>query len=323
MIRAVVCGAAAGAGMGYVLWRGQLCFSSMFATAPRGGLLLRGWLLGVALASVGLSVLYATHWSRGLNTGLPFRPVANISGGLIVGVGMAIASSCVSGLFYRLGSGMVGASVGIASWAVGELAVRSVHVPGPTVLSGGFTATVPGVLGIPRLVGSIAFLAVVAVGLRWRPARDRPTQGWQWDWPQLGVALAVVTVGGWVLARLGGSGFGPSTVGAVASIAAGTPNWWLIAFLIAIIGGSTVAARTAGGWWLRGEVPLRYGQLGVGGFLMGAGGWIGGGCNLGHGLSGVAQMNVSSWVVVACMALGVLGTRAVWQPIRQPSGLAR
>ena len=44
---------------------------------------------------------------------------------------------------------------------------------------------------------------------------------------------------------------------------------------------------------------------------MGAGGWIGGGCNLGHGLSGVAQLNVSSLVVVVCMAAGVLGTRAV------------
>jgi len=43
----------------------------------------------------------------------------------------------------------------------------------------------------------------------------------------------------------------------------------------------------------------------VGGFLLGAGGWIAGGCNLGHGLSGAAQLNVSSWVVVASMAAGV------------------
>ena len=51
---AVVTGAAAGIGMGYVLQRGQLCFHSMFASAWGGrGLLLRGWLLGVAIASSG------------------------------------------------------------------------------------------------------------------------------------------------------------------------------------------------------------------------------------------------------------------------------
>ena len=61
MLAALVTGAAAGLGMGYVLQRGQLCFHSMFRSALAGRmLLLRGWLLGVAVASVGLSVLYLT-----------------------------------------------------------------------------------------------------------------------------------------------------------------------------------------------------------------------------------------------------------------------
>jgi len=38
---------------------------------------------------------------------------------------------------------------------------------------------------------------------------------------------------------------------------------------------------------------------------LGAGGWIAGGCNLGHGLSGIAQLNVSSFVVVTAMVAGV------------------
>ena len=108
VVAALAAGAAAGLGMGYVLQRGQLCFHSMFASALGGRtLLLRGWLLGVAVASVGLSLLYLTPWSQGLNTGLSFRPVADIAGGLTVGAGMAVASSCVSGLFYKLGSGML------------------------------------------------------------------------------------------------------------------------------------------------------------------------------------------------------------------------
>jgi len=305
MVTALATGAAAGLGMGYVLQRGQLCFYSMFTSALAGRtLLLRGWLLGVAVASVGLSLLYLTPWSRGLNTGLAFTPVANIAGGLTIGIGMAVASSCVSGLFYKLGSGMVGTLAGLAGWIAGELAARNVHLPGPTVLGGGQAATFAGVLGVPRLALSAVFLAVVATALwRWRPG-ERPAHPWQWNAPRLGIALGLVTIAGWALARVGGSSFGPSTVGASASVASGSPDWWLIAFLLAIVAGAGIAARTAGGWWLRGEAPVRYGQLAVGGFLLGAGGWIADGCNLGHGLSGAAQLNVSSWVVIMSMATG-------------------
>jgi hypothetical protein len=68
MVVAAVTGAAAGLGMGYMLQRGQLCFHAMFGSAPGGLVLLRGWLLGVAVASVGLSVLYLTPGSRGAFT---------------------------------------------------------------------------------------------------------------------------------------------------------------------------------------------------------------------------------------------------------------
>jgi uncharacterized membrane protein YedE/YeeE len=323
MVTALAAGAAAGLGMGYVLQRGQLCFHSMFASALAGRtLLLRGWLLGVAVASVGLSVFYLTPWSRGLNTGLPFAPVSDIAGGLVIGAGMVVASSCVSGLFYKLGSGMLGTLAGLVGWIGGELTARHVNLPGPTVLAGGQAATFAGVIGVPRLALSVLFLVLVGAALwRWRSA-ERPAYSWQWNTPRLGVALGLVTIAGWVLAKAGGSGFGPSTVGASASVASGSPDWWLIAFLLAIVAGAAIAARTAGGWQLRGETPVRYAQLAVGGFLLGAGGWIAGGCNLGHGLSGAAQLNVSSWVVVASMAAGVAlsagAARAAggWRPAR-------
>ena len=217
-MQAVATGAVAGIGMGYVLQRGQLCFHSMFASAFGGrGLLLRGWVLAVAVASVGLSVLYLTSWSHGLNTGLPFVPVSNVVGGVIIGVGMVVASTCVSGLFYKLGSGMAGATLGLVGWVGGELAARRVHLPGPTVLRGGESATFAGVLGVPRLACSVVFFVVVgAILWRWR-SRERPWQVWQWNWPTVGIALGLVTIAGWVLARIGGSGFGPSTAGASAS----------------------------------------------------------------------------------------------------------
>ncbi len=306
MIIAAVAGVLAGVAMGFVLQRGQLCFHSAIRNSLDGRLLLaRAWLLGVALASVGLGLLYLLPGTDGLNEGLAFRPVANVSGGLIIGIGMVVATSCVSGLFYKLGSGMLGALVGLVGWGAGELLARQITVPGPTVLSGGEGATVPGLLGLPRLVVAVLVLVAVAVALWRRPGRESPEHSWQWDWPRLGLGLGAAITVGWALASLGGAGFGPSSVGAAASVVEGAPNYWLITFLVGIVAGGALSARTGSGFWVRGEEPVRYLQLAAGGLLLGAGGWIAGGCNLGHGLSGVAQLNVSSLVVVAAIVGGV------------------
>jgi uncharacterized membrane protein YedE/YeeE len=308
-----VTGLVAGVLLGAVLHRGQLCFHALAAGVGEGRrALLRAWLLGVALGSVGLAALYATPLGDGLSTGLPFRPVAAVVGGLLIGVGMAVARSCVSGLFYKLGEGMLGALVGLAGWAVGELLARQVAVPGPTVLPGGDGGTIPGVLGLPRWAVAVVFLAVVVAGTvahRRRRGPDTPVHAWQWTGPRLGVALGVVLVAGWALAGLGGASFGPSTVGAVSGLVSGSPNPWLLAFLPGLVLGSAVVARRDRALRVRGEQPVRYAQLALGGLLLGAGGLVAGGCNLGHGLSGVAQLNVSSWVVVAAITAGVLLTR--------------
>ena len=310
---AVLTGALAGLLLGYVLQRGQLCFHSAIASAQDGlPRLARAWAVGVAVAAVGFAVLALLPGTEGLNQGLALRPVANVVGGLVIGVGMVVASSCLSGLFYKLGSGMLGATVGLAGWAVGELLASRVVVPGPTVLAGGEGATLPGVLDLPRLPVALGVLVVVLLVVRsTRRVVDAPQHPWQWDWPALGLALGAAVTAAWALAAAGGSSFGVSSVGAVAGVASGSSNPWLIAFLVALVLGSTVAARTAGGWWVRGETGRRLAQLGLGGVLIGAGGFIAGGCNLGHGLSGASQLSLSSFVVIAAMVVGVVLTRLV------------
>ncbi|GEP39666.1 transporter [Nocardioides psychrotolerans] len=315
MLTAIATGALAGVATGFVLQRGQLCFHSAIRDSlERRFLLVRGWALGVAIGAVGLAVLFLLPGAEELNRGLAFRPVANISGGLLIGVGMVVARSCVSGLFYKLGSGMLGALVGLGGWAVGELAARDLTIPGPTLLPGGEEATLPGILGLPRLLVAVVLLVLVAFVLLRRPHRDdRP--GGAWGWQRIGLGLGAAVTLAWALAAIGGSSFGPSSVGAVVSIADSDPNYWLVAFLLGIVAGGTVGSRTgdprAGGFRLRGEPRVRYFQLAAGGVLLGAGGWIAGGCNLGHGLSGVAQLSVSSYVVVAAMFLGVTAAAAV------------
>lgn len=318
MTALVVAGALAGLAFGYVLKRDDLCFHSMFRGLYDGRYLLaKTWVVGWVVGAVGLGVLYSTGLSEGLLRGLALRPIDNAVGGVVFGIGMVVAASCVSGLFYKLGSGMLGAAVGLVGWGAGELAARAVWTAGPTFEGFNERATIYGMLGVSRWAVIVPLVVVTGLVL-WRSARERPDAGWQWRWPVGGVALAVALVVGWITAALSGASFGPSTVGAFASVARGRPNWWLIAFLVALVVGALLAARTAGGWWLRGETAGRYSGLVVGGALLGAGGWIAGGCNVGHGLSGMAQLNVSSFIAVGGMAGGVGLARAVQRRLGRP-----
>lgn len=253
---------------------------------------------------MGFALLLMLPGTDGLDRGLALRPVGNVVGGLVTGIGMVVARTCATGLFWKLGAGMAGAAVGLAGWGAGELLARQVDLPGPTVLPGGEGAGLPGLLGLPRLLVAVLVLALVLVLLH-RARRRRPEQAWQWGPARTGVLLGLAVTAAWGLAALGGVSFGASSVGAAASVADGRPRWWLLAFLVGLVLGSALAARAAGAFWLRGETAGRLGGLALGGALVGAGGWWAGGCVLGHGLSGATQLSVSSYVVVASIVAGV------------------
>lgn len=305
---AILFGILGGLVLGYVLQRGQLCFHSAFrGVVERRPLTFKAWLLGVAVTTVGLALLDSLGpWQ--MSSALALRPLNNILGGLVFGVGMVVAASCVSGLFYKLGAGMLGALVGLAGWVGGELVARQFDPGGDRILMG--RETLPMLLGLPRVGVAVVFLATVMAVLA-RSRRDHPRQEWQWNWPVAGVALGLAATWTWVTAGAAGVRYGASTVGAVGGLVDGSPNWWQVAFLVALVPGASIAARTAGGWYVRGETGARYGQLAVGGFLLGAGAQWAGGCNLGHALSGVGQLNLSSMLVVVSMITGVAVARYV------------
>ena len=91
-------------------------------------------------------------------------------------------------------------------------------------------------------------------------------------------------------------------------------NWGFV-FVLASIAGAAVAALTGGGFmdeWLPQMWRARFGDgialRGVvafgGGILMAFGARLAGGCTSGHGISGTLQLNVASWIAVACFFTG-------------------
>ena len=95
-----------------------MCFHSTVKNSLDGRFLLaRGRGLGVALASVGLALLFLLPGTNGLNQGLSLRPIANVVGGL-VSLGVVITAGWAALGGSNFGPSSVGA---VASVAGGSL----------------------------------------------------------------------------------------------------------------------------------------------------------------------------------------------------------
>ncbi|MCC6457311.1 MAG: YeeE/YedE family protein [Caldilineaceae bacterium] len=116
-----------GLAFGFVLQRSRFCFASAFRDIflLRHGRSMRGVLVGLAVATVGFSVLMSRQVPNPSLGILP--PSANVlpigwhlvAGGLLFGAGMVVAGGCVSGSIYRMGEGYVASWVSFGGLMVG------------------------------------------------------------------------------------------------------------------------------------------------------------------------------------------------------------
>ncbi|MCY4410337.1 MAG: YeeE/YedE family protein [Caldilineaceae bacterium] len=311
---------AAGTVLGYLFERGDFCFHSTLrglVRLPRQLNLVRAYLMTLLIAIPLVQGMIALGWIAPWVA--PWAWQANLVGGLIFGAGMVIAATCITGIFYKLGHGMLGTLVGLATWSLGDLLtwrgplnpLRTALNQNP-VVTGGEPTTILNVLGSSLGLGLLVLLLAAAAVFLWRS--PRPRQGDYWSWLPLGLSVGLFTSLAWLLARAGGANytFGTSRVPTMLyetlSGATDPGNLWIPVALIALLPGSFIAARRAGTFWARGESSGRYTQLAAGGLLMGIGAGISGGCNLGHSLVGVPLLSLGSITTTLAMLLGVFLT---------------
>jgi len=228
----------------------------------------------------------------------PFIPefawMASIVGGVIFGVGMVIAQTCVSGMFYKLGNGMLGMVVAIAFWFIGDVVTwrgplsglrdRLNENPVAVYDDGGelINATLFDQLGWRALVVIIPVVLLIGALV------PRTLRSASWIIAALTAAAIVL---GWLLVRVHGGNYPFGT------------------------------SRTPTQIWIRLEAGRRYVELAAGGFVMGVGAAIAGGCNLGHSLVGVPLLSLASIVTTASIVAGVfVAARLVSSLQRQTSG---
>jgi uncharacterized membrane protein YedE/YeeE len=330
--------------LGFVLQRGRFCLNSAFRDVVfvQDLELFRAYLLCVVVAIVGTNLLEDAGLIMTFNNGhlvssgllrQSFMPVANIVGGFLFGLGIVLAGGCASGIVYRLGEGQISALMAIFGFFFGVVTTTTGMLkPFHNFLKGYrvdvFGHKYPAVWdifgGSPTAkwttiaVFSIAALAFVFKG---KPTFGRSGKGYSWG--LTGVLVGLVTIVAWEVSSLFGgmprglaittpvreffntvmynSSYSPFPEFSFLGIFKGT---WGVFFILAIPLGAAISALALKEFtW---KIPPAKEILTVlfGSFLMGIGAVIAGGCNLGHGVTGMSTMAISSLVAIIAIMLG-------------------
>ncbi len=309
---------------------------------------MRMWLLAIAVAMVGVSLLRATGLvtiEGSLYGGNEVRWLSGLLGGGMFGVGMVLASGCGSKTLIRIGGGnlksvVVFVVMGLAAfmtmrgifavWRVSTIDQVSVTLDAeqylPTLV-GAWSGMDPAALALwlPMAFGA----ALIAFVLAHREART-------FDSLLGGIGIGLAVVAGWYVtghigyvpehpetletAFVGTAGNRPESLSLVAPSAQLLElfMYWsdasqFLAFGMAaalgIFAGSLAYAVISGGY--REEMFPNAADLkrhALGGLLMGVGGVTGLGCTIGQGLTGISTLSVGSFITVAGIVIGAAAT---------------
>ncbi|TVQ21701.1 MAG: YeeE/YedE family protein [Spirochaetaceae bacterium] len=310
---------------GYALQRGGFCMHSAFRSIAyeKDHSIVRAWLLVLAINIPALLLL--EQLGLIFPARAPFSVLAGLIGGVVFGIGMVLAGGCVSGTYYRTSKGMTGSLVALLGFAAGGLMMtqgilrplrswalgHEILIAGeeaslynlPTIFASGFF---PG-FGLRWIIAGVVVIAIAIFLLR--APKQTFTIGWPW-WVT-GIVIGVVAIGGWYFSSLEYRDYGLSIVQPTNAIAGWLVNGetgginWTAWFLIGLVPGAFAAA------WRGGDLSLRVPSAGRllqnlgGGILMGWGANLAGGCNIGHGVTGMSVLSIGSIWATAATMLGV------------------
>ena len=311
-------GLALGFTLGYALQRGGFCMNTAFRSVifEKDRSLLRAWAVVVAINVVGVNLLAQLGVLRPATAPL-FWP-ALIAGGFVFGIGMVLAGGCASGTCYRAGRGMLGSCAALIGFLFGTAAMDGGALSGfqallraPTIDIGGQEATLFNLMGAETVALRWLLIVLLLLPLLWwllRAPADRFVIGW--GWRRTGATVGVLALTAWVLSSLVGRNFGLSFTQPAVSLTrwvlAGDGRGVSIASYIFVgvpLGAWLAAAVRKEAVWSLPDARTLVRQS-AGGLTMGLGASLAGGCNIGHGVTGIATLGVGSIVGVLSIMLG-------------------
>ena len=306
---------------GVILQRGRICFNSAFRDVLifKDNYLMKLAALAIALQSITL-LLFAQLGIIKLAP-VPLNWIANIVGGYIFGLGMVLAGGCASGVTYRIGEGMT------TSWLAGFIFGLTAQATSSGLFSnwmkwlGKFNVTVkpnssvyaskvgPTLATIFNVNPWIVTLIVAALLIWYAFGTKTSQRETKLNWIWAAILIAILQPIAWWASAAAGRNYGLGITGGWTNIlsvyTANKQLNWIGAEVLGIIIGAMISAIAAKEFKLRmPKDPKTYLQVMVGGALMGFGAATAGGCNIGHFLTGVPTLAISSIVSSIFFILG-------------------
>ena len=319
----ILLGSLTGLSFGFVLQRGRVCFNSAFRDLRliHDNFMFKAALLAVALETIAFLAMAQFGWIH-LNP-KPLNWIGVIVGGFVFGLGMVLAGGCASGTTYRIGEGnttswLAGLSFGIFALATqsGFLSPIMTAINGWTIKATSNSAlylgdktgpTLATLFNISPWIAGLVFAALILVYVFATKTTKRDTAAW--GWIKTGLLIVPVAMFGFWSSTLAGRNYGLGITGGweniLQSIQTNTGLSWEGAEVLGIILGAAIAAIIYKEFKLR--VPKSgktYAYVLLGGALMGFGAVLAGGCNIGHFLTGIPQLAISSIVAGIFFILG-------------------
>lgn len=321
----IISGLVIGLLFGFALQKGRFCMNSAFRDPLvfKDFTLLKAVFLALIVELIGFYVLSYL----GIITLAPksFFLFGAILGGFIFGIGMVIAGGCASGTAYRVGEGMVASMIALVAFASTAYFAKDGFLSGitKTIQQQDLgKITLSSVTGIPEW---LFVILVSIVGLYFLFKQKEVSSSdlssdtkkslfdkifkTGWNWKATGITIGIIGILAFLFSSFSGRNYplgvtmGFETI--VKSIITGK-NFltWESFEVIGLIIGAFIAALISDEFKIR-MPPLKMGvQAFFGGILLGLGAIIAGGCNIGHILSGVPQLAVSSIVAGTFIVLG-------------------
>lgn len=306
---------------GVILQRGRICFNSAFRDVLifKDNYLMKLAALAIALQSITL-LLFAQLGVIKLAP-MPLNWVANIVGGYVFGLGMVLAGGCASGVTYRIGEGMTtswlaGLIFGLTAQAASSglflnwmkwLGKFNVTVkPNSSVYASKVGPTLATIFNVnPWIVTLIVAALLIWYAFGTKTSQRETKLNWIWA----AILIAILQPIAWWASAAAGRNYGLGITGGWTNIlsvyTANKQLNWIGAEVLGIIIGAMISAIAAKEFKLRmPKDPKTYLQVMVGGALMGFGAATAGGCNIGHFLTGVPTLAISSIVSSIFFILG-------------------
>jgi uncharacterized protein len=339
----VLSGLLIGAAVGWSMQRGRFCINSAFREVLfQDYTMFRAYFIAVVVAMVGANLFEDMGWLGTMTDGAfvrtdlyrqAFVPWANVIGGYIFGMGIVLAGGCGSGILFRVGEGTLAYVLAVFGFFFGivvtkfgflkpvyELLTSQVVYVGEDTIP-----TLYNVIGVNKWI----VIAVVSAPMLWFVYQGKPFNKAKkgYSWYMVGALIGIIAVAAfWASAYFGGRARGLSFTGPLREFFLGVffgNSWfggsvpeneamklfgltfsWSSLYVLAVPIGGFLSAKLLQEFKLKVSPADEMVKVMFGGFMMGIGAQIGGGCNIGHSLTGVSTLAVSSWVANLFIILG-------------------